>query len=456
MDKQINWYEKDPDEALDALYNEKEDDGKRFRFFKQLISEFPELEIDWFEAFLDIKHYLLMHERDEDIHFFINWYSNKFPDEYRKSYEFIEGDLCNYYLFKKDDKSLQKSIDFIQKNPVSAIDTLTIRLLFQLIYHGKYQQAVILSEQVWKPIDESTELIGHAAFDFINTIYINSLQKYYESVLTNTPIDTGIILKKAIEMGFSDDKELFDEILIAVKFDLDIGLIKTSIEEKKDKHMLHLNIQFLKYMYKQFNLPFIFAELMWQLIATLKIFGKHGNENWFYIDAKTMDKHIVERYDSFLGSNELQIFGKVWGFDYVISFLNHTHLITPDQYQVMSENNYHFKNEMMKIVGGDLWKMMYVFDWPEIDSSMRSRVNPEFFESTFVMEKGEAMARIMDYFSSDPPCERIIKELKLYGNKSPQVVYDGVSPYIAEPVIGRNDPCPCGSGKKYKKCCLSN
>jgi uncharacterized protein YecA (UPF0149 family) len=21
------------------------------------------------------------------------------------------------------------------------------------------------------------------------------------------------------------------------------------------------------------------------------------------------------------------------------------------------------------------------------------------------------------------------------------------------PKVGRNDPCPCGSGKKYKKCC---
>lgn len=21
--------------------------------------------------------------------------------------------------------------------------------------------------------------------------------------------------------------------------------------------------------------------------------------------------------------------------------------------------------------------------------------------------------------------------------------------------IGRNDPCPCGSGRKYKKCCLN-
>lgn len=24
---------------------------------------------------------------------------------------------------------------------------------------------------------------------------------------------------------------------------------------------------------------------------------------------------------------------------------------------------------------------------------------------------------------------------------------------IASRKIGRNDPCPCGSGKKYKKCC---
>jgi preprotein translocase subunit SecA len=23
-----------------------------------------------------------------------------------------------------------------------------------------------------------------------------------------------------------------------------------------------------------------------------------------------------------------------------------------------------------------------------------------------------------------------------------------------EPKVGRNDPCPCGSGKKYKQCCM--
>jgi len=29
-------------------------------------------------------------------------------------------------------------------------------------------------------------------------------------------------------------------------------------------------------------------------------------------------------------------------------------------------------------------------------------------------------------------------------------------PHVKEsPDIGRNEPCPCGSGKKYKKCCMN-
>ncbi len=33
----------------------------------------------------------------------------------------------------------------------------------------------------------------------------------------------------------------------------------------------------------------------------------------------------------------------------------------------------------------------------------------------------------------------------------------GREPFVRpEPKIGRNDPCPCGSGKKYKKCCANS
>ena len=30
-----------------------------------------------------------------------------------------------------------------------------------------------------------------------------------------------------------------------------------------------------------------------------------------------------------------------------------------------------------------------------------------------------------------------------------------VEPIKSDGQVGRNDPCPCGSGKKYKKCCGS-
>jgi len=35
-----------------------------------------------------------------------------------------------------------------------------------------------------------------------------------------------------------------------------------------------------------------------------------------------------------------------------------------------------------------------------------------------------------------------------------QYFYSGSKPFVhTTPKVGRNDPCPCGSGKKYKKCC---
>jgi preprotein translocase subunit SecA len=43
-----------------------------------------------------------------------------------------------------------------------------------------------------------------------------------------------------------------------------------------------------------------------------------------------------------------------------------------------------------------------------------------------------------------------------------KAVADSDEPVRVDPIrniqnrVGRNDPCPCGSGKKYKNCCLKN
>lgn len=41
-------------------------------------------------------------------------------------------------------------------------------------------------------------------------------------------------------------------------------------------------------------------------------------------------------------------------------------------------------------------------------------------------------------------------------NKIQQKKIEKESVIVSELKVGRNDPCPCGSGKKYKKCCGKN
>jgi serine-type anaerobic sulfatase-maturating enzyme len=54
-------------------------------------------------------------------------------------------------------------------------------------------------------------------------------------------------------------------------------------------------------------------------------------------------------------------------------------------------------------------------------------------------------------------CKPFLEELSALGN--PETIQRRKPPrpsarQEAHPSIGRNDPCPCGSGKKYKKCCM--
>ncbi len=49
--------------------------------------------------------------------------------------------------------------------------------------------------------------------------------------------------------------------------------------------------------------------------------------------------------------------------------------------------------------------------------------------------------------------ERKSLERALVSPDDPPLPDQPVEQAKAEHAVGRNDPCPCGSGKKYKKCC---
>jgi hypothetical protein len=55
-----------------------------------------------------------------------------------------------------------------------------------------------------------------------------------------------------------------------------------------------------------------------------------------------------------------------------------------------------------------------------------------------------------DWLYSLPEWDGILSKEK---RKEIKAAYNSTKTVVKGEKIGRNDPCPCGSGKKYKKCC---
>jgi preprotein translocase subunit SecA len=95
----------------------------------------------------------------------------------------------------------------------------------------------------------------------------------------------------------------------------------------------------------------------------------------------------------------------------------------------------------------------------EMLKSAREEFANLFFKARWVRQ--EALARIWAGQSTEHAAATSAydaqREAALEMSQRSQMADEGeaaVKTIVREtPKVGRNDPCPCGSGKKYKKCC---
>lgn len=73
---------------------------------------------------------------------------------------------------------------------------------------------------------------------------------------------------------------------------------------------------------------------------------------------------------------------------------------------------------------------------------------------TLIVEQGEEPTVEMITAAMFPNVPMAVKTLQVFGTKAMLTKAAPKAPLTTDKV-GRNDPCPCGSGKKYKKCCGS-
>lgn len=85
-------------------------------------------------------------------------------------------------------------------------------------------------------------------------------------------------------------------------------------------------------------------------------------------------------------------------------------------------------------------------DTMEEDTVVKIEIDPEKLYYNMVEAKA-------DWLYNLPMWDQILTEEK---RKELYKTQKASGTIVKGPKIGRNDPCPCGSGKKYKKCCGKN
>lgn len=81
----------------------------------------------------------------------------------------------------------------------------------------------------------------------------------------------------------------------------------------------------------------------------------------------------------------------------------------------------------------------------ELDENTDVELNIDLEKLYYNMHDAKA-----DWLYNLPQWDNILTEEK---RKEIKKEYNATKTVVKENKIGRNEPCPCGSGKKYKKCC---
>ena len=88
----------------------------------------------------------------------------------------------------------------------------------------------------------------------------------------------------------------------------------------------------------------------------------------------------------------------------------------------------------------------------ELSHQLRSDIANDLFRFQIITEETAVFQKLMSQINMEQG-RSFTSELEAAPQSPPEAAQTKAAPVVVEPKVRRNDPCPCGSGKKYKKCC---
>jgi len=201
---------------------------------------------------------------------------------------------------------------------------------------------------------------------------------------------------------------------------------------------------------------------------------KQKPDDYFKVTTNSFEEYLSRLSGDFLMDNRCEMIAVLWASVYIYDFLFSIGLIHQTTYDSFKTTSKILKGKVIANFTCELWNSNFVHYWEKPDSISDAEFNEEskLFQKSLTLKSQDfkkTRKEIKDELEEPGELSDYIIQGAEEDNDKPKNVFEkylqdpqpelfdepqqNFVPVRTEPKIGRNDPCPCGSGKKYKKCC---
>lgn len=428
-------------------------------FSRELPEDFLE-ESDVGEVLLETKGHQEEAKNFENVLKFSRIIKENHPQLYEDFFEYFDDFLVDYYCFLHDTPKIEAAFSNFLKKPLQDYDAY-LKVFKQLLF---YQQTPMLERAItenFRTIYESEEFTGDPEYDLAECKLLLTLEQYHNGSET---YDKEKFIKILTDYNYEPEDDFIKSIEEGLfQPTLEVENLMTYFAGNKAYFLTVIEMHFLKFMVQN-GLRFYVSGRIWRKMSpywqALDKNGKKEPDGFFRIEPLQFEKYLAHLADNFLFTDYPEVVSVLWGSVYIYEFLRKEGIISQSVFDDFLEISKKMKGIVIASNLPYLWRCNFVHNWEKphcisqnefmqevniFKKSFSLNVHGEFYEQkSEIAEELDAIGDFADYILEAAKADEIrkMKKPEFTGN-----------PIIKEKTPGRNDPCPCGSGKKYKKCC---
>jgi len=462
-------------------------------FSGELPREFLE-KYDVVEVIVETKGHHVEAKEFERVLKFLRLLKDKQPELYMENFQYLDDILVDYYCFHRDNKQVEAAFANFMNDPLQDYDQFFScfkKLLF-------YQHFDLLDRAItrnFNDVVESDKLWGNPEYDLAICKFYLELEILWKKSSTVFPEEQ--IENVMQRYGFDPDQEMLSTVEQCIFSDVcNLASPERIFIEDKRKFRFMLQWYFMKYM-KTKGVGFalsgrIFEKMLSYWEGNIKK-KKRKLDLYFSVQPKKFEKHLVDLTGDLFYDNKPEMVAALWGGVYIYDFLRSIELISQKTYDDFLEQSRRLKGIVIGQFYSNLWEYAFVHTWGRPDGvsenefeeenkifrksysfrledfdKFKKEISPELERigelAGYIIEGGKQDNRAPDYsalerlFISSAEDEEFLENFDETEEDEDSLENfeeaEESEPAKIWPKTGRNDPCPCGSGKKYKKCCL--